>query len=94
LTIAEGGILVQGVALVLLNVSLPHLHVIFRYKTLLYQNLNKNYNILYSEYLIYGLYVCTYAFLLRQKSFDMILADNPSFYNGGVTAWEPNCHGL
>jgi hypothetical protein len=48
LTAAEGGILGQGVTLVLSSVLLPHLHVNFRYKTLMYQNLNQNCNILYS----------------------------------------------
>jgi hypothetical protein len=28
-------------------------------------------------------YMC--VFLLRQESFDMILVNNPSFYDGGVT---------
>jgi hypothetical protein len=42
-------------------------------KTLLYQNLNQNCNILYSEHLIYDLYVCTCVFLLHQESFDVIL---------------------
>jgi hypothetical protein len=32
------------------------------------------------------LYVCTCVFLLRQESFDMILINSPSFYDGGVTA--------
>jgi hypothetical protein len=54
-------------------------------KTRLYQNLNKNYNILYSEHLIYGMYVCTCVFLLHQESFNMILVSNPSFYEGVVT---------
>jgi hypothetical protein len=51
----------------------------------MYQNLNQNYNILYSEHLILSLYVCTCIFLLRQESFDMILVNNPSFYDGGFT---------
>jgi hypothetical protein len=42
---------------------------------------------LYSEHLIYGLLVCTCVFLLRQESFDMILVNNPSFYDG-VLHWE------
>jgi hypothetical protein len=46
--------------------------------------MNKNYNILYLKHLIYSLYVCTCVFLLHQESFDMILVDNPSFYDGGV----------
>jgi hypothetical protein len=29
--------------------------------------------------------VCSCVFLLHQESFDMILANNPSFYDGGVT---------
>jgi hypothetical protein len=37
---------------------------------------------LYSEHLIYGLYMCTCVFLLRQESFDKILVNNPSFYDG------------
>jgi hypothetical protein len=82
LTASKGGILGQGVALVSSSVSLPHLRVQFHYKTLLYQNLNQSYNILYSEHFIYGLYVCTCVFLLHQKSFDMILVTNPSFYDG------------
>jgi hypothetical protein len=57
----------------------------FHCKTLLYQNLNKNCNILYSGHLIYGLYVCTCVFLLHEESFDMIMVNNPSFYDGGVT---------
>jgi hypothetical protein len=85
LTTSEGGILGQGVALVSSSVSLLHLRAHFHCKTLLYQNLNKNCNILYLEHLIYGLCVCTCVFLLRQESFDMILVNNPSFYDGGVT---------
>jgi hypothetical protein len=54
-------------------------------KNLLYRNLNQNCNILYSEHLIYGLYVCTFIFLLHQESFNMILVNNPSFYDGCVT---------
>jgi hypothetical protein len=50
-----------------------------------YQNLNKKYNILYSDYLIYDLYVCTCVFLLHQEFFDMILINNLSFYDRGVT---------
>jgi hypothetical protein len=53
----------------------------------MYQNLNQIYNILYLDHLIYGLYVCTYAFLLRQESFNLIIVNNPSFYDGGVTIW-------
>jgi hypothetical protein len=86
LTTSEGGILWQGVALVSLSVSLPHLHLIFRSKTLLYRILNQNYNILYLEHLIYGLYVCTCVSFLHQESFDMILNNNLSFYDGGVTS--------
>jgi hypothetical protein len=82
LTASKGGILGQSVTLVSLSVSLPHLRVIFCCKTLLYQNLNQNCNILYSEHLIYGLYVCTCVFLLCQESFDMILINNPSFCDG------------
>jgi hypothetical protein len=52
---------------------------------MLYQNLNQNYNILYLEHLIYDLYVCTCVFLLHQESFNMILVNNPLFYDGGVT---------
>jgi hypothetical protein len=58
----------------------------FRRKTLLYQNLNQICNILYSKHLIYGLYVCICEFLLRQESFDMILVNNLSLYDGDVTA--------
>jgi hypothetical protein len=86
----EGGILGQGVALVSSSVSLPHLRVIFCCKTLLYRSLNQNYNILYSEHLIYDLYVCICVFLLHQEFFDMILINNPSFYDGGVTPPDPN----
>jgi hypothetical protein len=50
----------------------------------MYQNLNQICNILYLDNLIYNLYVCTCIFLLRQESFDMILDNNPSFYDGGV----------
>jgi hypothetical protein len=49
LTASEGGILGQGVILISSSVSLPHLRVTFCYKTLLYQNLNQNYNILYIQ---------------------------------------------
>jgi hypothetical protein len=66
LTISKGGILGRGVALILSSILLPHLRVIFHCKTLVYQNLNQNYNILYSEQLFYGLYACTYIFLLRR----------------------------
>jgi hypothetical protein len=79
LTACEGGILGQGDAIVSSRVSLLYLHVTFHCKTLLYQNLNQNYNILYSEHLIYDLYVCTSVFLLRQESFNMILVNNLSF---------------
>jgi hypothetical protein len=82
LTTSMGCILGQGVAHVSLCISLPHIHATFCCKTLLYQNLNQNSNILYSEYLNYGLYVCTCVFLLHQESFDMILVNNPSFYEG------------
>jgi hypothetical protein len=51
----------------------------------LYQNLNQNCNNLYLEHLIYGLYVCTCVFLLRHESFNMVIVNNPSFYDGGVT---------
>jgi hypothetical protein len=90
LTTSEGRILGQGVALVSSNVSLPHLRVHFCCKTLLYQNLNKKCNILYLEHLIHGLYVCTCVFLLRQESFDMILINNPPFYDGSVTGGTGN----
>jgi hypothetical protein len=82
LTSFEAGILGQGALLVSSSVSLPHLYVIFHCKTLLYRNLNQNCNILYSDHLIYGLYVCTCVCLLQQKSFNMILVKNPSFYDG------------
>jgi uncharacterized membrane-anchored protein YitT (DUF2179 family) len=55
----------------------------------LYQNLNQNCNILFSEYLFYALYVCTCVFFLYQESFNMILVNNSSFYDGGVTAVAP-----
>jgi hypothetical protein len=48
----------------------------------LYQNLNTICNILYSQHLIYGLYVCTYVFLLRQEYFDMIMINNRVFMMG------------
>jgi hypothetical protein len=48
----------------------------------MYQNLNQIYNILYLEHLIYGLYMCTCVFLLHQGSFNTILDNNPSFYDG------------
>jgi hypothetical protein len=76
---------VQGVSLVSSSVWLIHLYLTFRCKTLLYQSLNQNCNILYSDHLIYDLYVCTYVFLLRQESIDMILINNLSFSDGGVT---------
>jgi hypothetical protein len=53
---------------------------------MLYQNLNQICNILYSKHLIYGLYVCACVILLCQESFDMILVNNLSFYDGGVTS--------
>jgi hypothetical protein len=85
LTASEGGILGRDVAPLSSSVSLSHLRVQFCCQTLLYRNLNQNSNILYSEQLIYDLYVCTYIFLLRQESFDMILVNNPLFYYWGVT---------
>jgi hypothetical protein len=63
-----------------------HLRVIFRCKTLFCRNLNQNCNILFLEHLIYGLYAYTCVFLLCQEFFYMILVNNPSFYDGGVTA--------
>jgi hypothetical protein len=89
LTASKGNILGQGVALVSSSVSLLHLRVTFHCNTLLHQSLNENCNILYSEPLLYGLYVCTCVFLLCQESFNMILLCNPSFYDGGVTIGEP-----
>jgi hypothetical protein len=85
LTASESSILGQGVVLVSSSGSLSYLCVIFSLQNSLYQNLNKNYNILYLEHLIYCLYVCTCVFLLHQESFDMILVNNSSFYDGGVT---------
>jgi hypothetical protein len=85
LTSFEGGILGQCVACVSSSVSLLHPRVHFRCKTLLYQIMNQNCNILYSDHLIYDLYAYTCIFLLHQESFDMILVNNPSFYDGGVT---------
>jgi hypothetical protein len=73
---------VQGVAIIECITSASTCN--FRCKTLLYQNLNQNCNILYSDHLIYGLYVCASLFLLRQESFDMILVNNISFYDGGI----------
>jgi hypothetical protein len=85
LTAFEDGILGQCVALVSWSVSLLHLRVIFHCKTLMYRNLNQNYNILYLKHLIYNLYVYTCVFLLHQKSFNIILINNPSFSDGDVT---------
>jgi hypothetical protein len=85
LTTSKGGTLGKSLSLVSLSVLLLHLHVIFLLQTLLYQNLNQNCNILYSEHLIYDLYVYTCVFLLHQESFDMILVNNSSFYDRGVT---------
>jgi hypothetical protein len=85
LTASEGGILGQSVALVLSSVFDSASMCNFHYKTLLYQNLNHNCNILYLKHLIYGLYVCTCVFLIHQESFDMFLVNNPSFYDWGVT---------
>jgi hypothetical protein len=51
----------------------------------MYQNLNQICNILNLEHLIYGLYVCSCEFLLRQEFFNMILDNNLSFYDEGVT---------
>jgi hypothetical protein len=81
----EGGILGKTVVLVSSSVSFLHLRVIFCCETLLYRNLNQNCNILYSKHLIYCLYVCTCVFLFRQESFDMMLVNSPSFYDGGIT---------
>jgi hypothetical protein len=75
LTAFEDDILWQGITLISSSVSLSYLCVHFRYKTLLYRNLNQNYNILYLEHLIYDLYVYTCVFLLHQESFDMILVN-------------------
>jgi hypothetical protein len=72
----------QGITLVSSSVFVSTSTCNFHSKTLLYQNLNQNCNIFYSENVIYGLYVCTCAFLLHQESFDMILVNNPSFYDG------------
>jgi hypothetical protein len=41
----------------------------------MYQNLNSNYNILYLEHLIHGLYVYTREFSFRREFFNMILYD-------------------
>jgi hypothetical protein len=44
---------------------------------------------LYSEHLIYGLYMCTCVFFLHQESFDMILVNTHHFMIGvlqGVTS--------
>jgi hypothetical protein len=82
LTISMGGTIGQGVTLLLSSVALPHPRVLFCCKTLLYQNLNQNYNILHPYHLIYGVYVCTCIFLLRQESFDMILVNNLSYQMG------------
>jgi hypothetical protein len=60
LTSFEGSILGQGVALVSLSATLPHLCVHFYCKTLMYQNLNQICNILYLEHLIHSLYACTH----------------------------------
>jgi hypothetical protein len=83
-----GGILGQGVVLLLSSVSLSHLHVPFHCKTLLYRNLNQKLKHFIFRALNYGFYVCTCVFLLHQESFDMILVNNPSFYNEGVTSTE------
>jgi hypothetical protein len=82
---SEGGTLGQGVALISSSISLPYLRVIFHCKTPYIEILKQICNILHSEHLIYYLHVCTYVFLLHQESFDMILVNNPSFYDWGVT---------
>jgi hypothetical protein len=61
------------------SVSHPLLHLFFRYKTMLYRNLNQIFHNLNLEHLYYDLYVCTCVFLLHQESFDMILVNNLSF---------------
>jgi hypothetical protein len=38
--------------------------------------------------------VCTYVFLLHQESFDMILVNNPSFHDRGVTVVDLNSNCL
>jgi hypothetical protein len=57
LTASEDGILEKGVAPVSSSVSISHLYVTFLLQNSLYQILNQNFNILYLEHLIYGLYV-------------------------------------
>jgi hypothetical protein len=39
----------------------------------MYRKMNQIYNILYSEHLIYSLYMCTYEFSLHRESFNVIL---------------------
>jgi hypothetical protein len=56
----------------------------------MYRNWNQICNILYSDNLIYSLYVCTCVFLIHQEFFNMILDNNLSFYDGGVTHLEAN----
>jgi hypothetical protein len=84
LTAFEGGILYHRV--LSSSISLPHLRAIFLLENSVVSKLEqKNYNILYSEHLIYGLYMCTCVFLFHQEFFNMILVNNLSFYDGGVT---------
>jgi hypothetical protein len=76
-----GGILGQGVALLSSSVPFTLLRLGSTAKLCCIEICN----ILNSEQLIYDLYVCTCVFLLYQESFDMILDNNLSFYDGGIT---------
>jgi hypothetical protein len=73
LTAAEGGALGQGVTCVSSSVSLLHLYLLFRCKTLCIEISTQIVIFLYSEHLIHDLYVCTCEFSLRPESFDVIL---------------------
>jgi hypothetical protein len=87
LTASEGDILGQDIIFFCIVECITSTSIFtLRCKTLLYRNLNQLCNILILEHLIYGLYVCICVFLLHQKSFDMILENIPSLYDGGVIA--------
>jgi hypothetical protein len=51
----------------------------------MHQILNQICNILYSEHLIYGLYMCICEFSLHRESFDVILFNTWHSMIGGVT---------
>jgi hypothetical protein len=87
---SEGSILGQGVTLVPSSVSLSHLHVISAVKLCCIKTSTKIVIFYIKSIQFMILYVCTCAFLLHQESFDMILVDNPPYYDGGVAVGMSN----